>query len=287
MMMDLIVNSGVATLMTLGAVTMFTLIVTSILSRGFEVYQERYVVTSMSDLSDMFVFLDGRQILMLNISLAGLCFILGILFLGEFFTYLVTGLGFFIPKLLIRYLKYRRVNKFNVQLVDSLTAMSNAFKAGLSFPQAMEHVSMDAPAPLSQEFQVCIREIKLNVPIDDALNAMADRVGCEDLNLVVASTNIARQLGGNMAEMFDTIADTIRERFRLEGKIRSLTAQGRMQGWVVAALPLLLGLVLNVMRPDMIQPMFEHWFGYVLVLLIILMEVIGVMIIRKIVNIAV
>jgi len=102
---------------------------------------------------------------------------------------------------------------------------------------------------------------------------------------VVTSTIIARQLGGNMAEMFDTIAATIRERFRLEGKIKALTSQGKLQGWVVAAMPLALGLVLNWMRPDLMQPMFEHWFGYVLVGLIALMEFLGVLIIRKIVNI--
>jgi tight adherence protein B len=187
--------------------------------------------------------------------------------------------------MLVRFFKSRRLKKFNIQLVDSLQAMSNAFKAGLSFPQAMEHVSMDAPSPLHQEFSLFVREIKLGVSLDDALLNMASRVKCEDLDLVVTSTVIARQLGGNMAEMFDTIAATIRERFRLEGKIKALTSQGKLQGWVVAAMPLALGLVLNWMRPDLMQPMFEHWFGYVLVGLIALMEFLGVLIIRKIVNI--
>ena len=94
---------------------------------------------------------------------------------------------------------------------------------------------------------------------------MAKRVGSDDLELVVVSTNIARQLGGNMAEMFETISSTIRERFRLEGKIDAITAQGKLQGWVVAAMPLILGLVLNYMRPDLMEPMLDHWFGYVLV----------------------
>jgi tight adherence protein B len=283
--MDIIFNKGVAMLFTMGAVFMFALLVMNVFSRAFERYQEKYVVKSMGDLSDMFVFIDSRQLLILNISVMALFLLIGLFFLGWFFTIILGILGFFLPLLVVRFFRNRRLKKFNIQLVDSLQAMSNAFKAGLSFPQAMEHVSLDSEAPLSQEFALFVREIKLGVPLDDALKNMAERVKCEDLDLVVVSTTIARQLGGNMAEMFDTIASTIRERFRLEGKIKALTSQGKMQGWVVASMPLALGLVLNWMRPDLMQPMFEHWFGYVLVLVILFLEFIGVLLIRKIVNI--
>lgn len=283
--MDVIFNKGVAMLFTMGAVFMFALLVMNVFNKAFERYQEKYVVKSMGDLSDMFVFIDSRQLLILNLSVMALFLLIGLFFLGWFFTIILGALGFFLPLLLVKFFRRRRLKKFNVQLVDSLQAMSNAFKAGLSFPQAMEHVSLDSEAPLSQEFALFVREIKLGVSLDDALKNMAERVKCEDLDLVVVSTSIARQLGGNMAEMFDTIAATIRERFRLEGKIRALTSQGKMQGWVVASMPLALGLVLNWMRPDLMQPMFEHWFGYVLVLVILFLEFIGVLLIRKIVNI--
>jgi len=283
--MEFLFNKGTAMLVTMGAVFMFALVFMSILSRAFEQYQEKYVAKSMNDLSDMFLFVDGRQLLIMNICIAAFFVLIGLLFFGIFFTILLSVLGFFVPSMLVRYFKYRRLKRFNTQLVDSLSAMSNAFKAGLSFPQAMEHVGAEAAPPLSQEFQLFVREVKLGVPLDDALNSMAARVNCEDLDLVVVATVISRQLGGNMAEMFDTIAATIRERFRLEGKIRALTSQGKLQGWIVAALPLVLGLVLNYMRPDLMQPMFEHWFGYVMVVLIIISESLGIYIIRKIVNI--
>jgi tight adherence protein B len=283
--MGIFLNKGLTMLVTMGAVFLFGLLVMSVLSRAFERYQEKYVVKSMRDLSEMFLFIDGRQLLILNICLTALFFLIGMFIFGLFFTILFSAIGFFIPTLLVRWFRKRRIKKFNRQLVDSLNAMSNAFKAGLTFPQAMEHVAAEAQPPLSQEYGLFVREIKLGVPLDDALVAMADRVGCEDLDLVVTSTTISRQLGGNMAEMFDTIAATIRERFRLEGKIRALTSQGKMQGWIVASLPLVLGLIINWMRPDLMQPMFEHWFGYVLIGVIILMEVLGILIIRKIVNI--
>jgi tight adherence protein B len=283
--MGIFLNKGLTMLVTMGAVFLFGLLVMSVLSRAFERYQEKYVVKSMRDLSEMFLFIDGRQLLILNICLTALFFLIGMFVFGMVFTILFSAIGFFIPTLLVKWFRKRRIKKFNHQLVDSLNAMSNAFKAGLTFPQAMEHVSSEAQPPLSQEYSLFVREIKLGVPLDDALVAMADRVGCEDLDLVVTSTTISRQLGGNMAEMFDTIAATIRERFRLEGKIRALTSQGKMQGWIVASLPLVLGLIINWMRPDLMQPMFEHWFGYVLIGVIILMEVLGILIIRKIVNI--
>src|SRR6185437_15943440 len=156
---------------------------------------------------------------------------------------------------------------------------------GLTFPQAIEHVAREAQPPLSQEFSLFVKEIKLGVPLEEALVNMSKRVGSDDLELVVVSTNISRHLGGNMAAMFETISGTIRERFRLEGKIDALTSQGRMQGWIVAALPLLLGLVLNYMRPALMEPMMDHIFGYVLVALILIMEGMGILIIRRIVNI--
>ena len=283
--MELIYNKGLVTLMVMGAVFMFAMVIMSILNRAFETYQERYIAKSMTDLSDMFLFIDGRQLLILNFCLTALFIMLGLLFFGYFFTIILAFLGFFVPTLMVKFFKHRRLKKFNIQLVDSLSQMSNAFKAGLSFPQAMEHVAQESQPPLGQEYSLFVREIKLGVQLDEALQNMAARVGSEDLDLVVTATTISRQLGGNMAEMFDTIAATIRERFRLEGKIKALTSQGKLQGWIVAALPLALGLVLNYMRPDLMQPMFEHWFGYVLIGLVILMEFAGIMLIRKIVNI--
>jgi tight adherence protein B len=187
--------------------------------------------------------------------------------------------------LLIRFYRRRRIRKFNVQLVDALQAMANAFKAGLTFPQAIEHISREAMSPLGQEFGLFVKEVKLGVPLEEALINMGKRVGSEDLDLVVVSTNIARQLGGNMAEMFETISATIRERFRLEGKIDAITSQGRMQGWIVSALPIALGVALNYMRPDLMEPMLDHWFGMVLIAAIALMEFLGILIIRKIVAI--
>jgi tight adherence protein B len=277
--------AGIVLLLVTGSVFFFSLVIFTVLAKAYEQYQERYVVKSMNDLSDMFLFIDARQLLVLNI--ASMC-LLGILSYIIFNPILCVGstiLGFFLPIMLVKHYRKQRIKKFNVQLVDALQAMANAFKAGLTFPQAIEHVAREALPPLSQEFGLFVKEVKLGVPLEEALINMAKRVGSDDLELVVVSTNIARQLGGNMAEMFETISTVIRERFRLEGKIDALTSQGKLQGWIVASMPAVLGMVLNSMRPDLMEPMMNHLFGYILVTVIAIMEILGILIIRRIVNI--
>lgn len=277
--------AGIVLLLVTGSVFFFSLVIFSVLSKAYEQYQERYVAKSMNDLSDMFLFIDARQMLILNIACMCLLGILSYIVFNPILAVLATVFGFFLPMLLVKHYRKRRIKKFNVQLVDALQAMANAFKAGLTFPQAIEHVAREAMPPLSQEFGLFVKEVKLGVPLEEALVNMGRRVGSDDLELVVVSTNIARQLGGNMAEMFETISTVIRERFRLEGKIDALTSQGKLQGWIVAAMPAVLGLVLNYMRPDLMEPMMNHIFGYILVTIIAIMEIMGILIIRRIVNI--
>ncbi|RKG60102.1 secretion system protein F [Corallococcus sp. CA054B] len=277
--------AGIVLLLVTGSVFFFSLVIFSVLSKAYEQYQERYVAKSMNDLSDMFLFIDARQMLILNIACMCLLGILSYIIFNPILAVLATIFGFFLPMLLVKHYRKRRIKKFNVQLVDALQAMANAFKAGLTFPQAIEHVAREALPPLSQEFGLFVKEVKLGVPLEEALVNMGKRVGSDDLELVVVSTNIARQLGGNMAEMFETISTVIRERFRLEGKIDALTSQGKLQGWIVAAMPAVLGLVLNYMRPDLMEPMMNHIFGYILVTIIAIMEIMGILIIRRIVNI--
>ena len=276
---------GIVLLLVTGSVFFFSLVIFGVLSKAYEQYQERYVVRSMNDLSDMFLFIDPRQMLVLNVASMCLCGILAWVVFNPLVAIGLTIVGFFLPMILVKFYRKRRIKRFNTQLVDALQAMANAFKAGLTFPQAIEHVSREAYPPLQQEFALFVKEVKLGVQLEEALINMSKRVGSDDLELVVVSTNIARQLGGNMAEMFETISATIRERFRLEGKIDALTSQGKLQGWVVAAMPAILGLVLNYMRPDLMEPMMDHIFGWILVAVIMVMETLGILIIRRIVNI--
>jgi tight adherence protein B len=269
-----------------GAATFFlTLAVLGVLSRAWARYQERYLVRSINDLGDMFLFVEPGQIVLLNIAAMILLAAFGYWLGGPLLAGLAGAAGFFSPLGAVKVYRARRLQRFNLQLTDALQQMANALRAGLTFAQAVEQVGKEAAPPLRQEFGLYVKEVKLGVPIDEALVNMAARVGSEDLELVATSSNIARGLGGNMAEMFETIAATIRERFRLEGKIASLTSQGKMQGLIVSALPLVIGLFLGWYRPDLMEPMFERSFGYILVSAVVLLETIGFLFIRRIVSI--
>ncbi len=276
---------GLILLFIVASVTLLVLLVLSVASRGLSEYEKRYLTRGSRDLTEMFYFVDQRQLMTLTVAVALILGILGYGVFNWFIGLMLGGLGFAAPFFGIKFLRERRIRLFEQQLIDALAQMSAAMRAGLSFAQAAESIAQEMPPPLSQEFGLLIKEIKLGVAQDEALENMASRVESEDLALVVTSINVAKQLGGNMAEMFEIIAATIRERFRLEGRIRALTAQGKLQGIVVGLMPLILGLVLNYMRPDLMEPMLHSRFGYGLIATVIVMEVIGLWLIRRVVEI--
>ena len=234
---------------------------------------------------DAVLFLTPSQRILLNIA-SGLLFgVLGTLILGLAAGVILSVVGLFAPGIYIRQAAQRRLELFNEQLVDALHAMSAAFRAGLSFPQALESVAEESDPPLSNEFRIVVRELRVGREIPDALANAAQRTGSDDMDLVATTTAVAQGLGGNMAEMLEAIARTTEARFRIEGKIRALTAQGKLQGWVVACMPLILGLIFNWMRPDLMGPMMAHPFGWGLVAGIIALEIGGIFLIRRIVAI--
>ena len=277
--------ASVAAICVAGGVFFLATVVAALLRGAFEQYQARYVTTSLRELSDMFLFVEPRQLVVLNVAVMVALALLGSWLGGPLLCAGAGALGFFAPAVGVRLYRRRRRSMFDAQLTDALQQMANALRAGLTFQQASEQVGREAPAPLGQEFGLYAKEVRLGTSSEEALLAMVRRVGSEDFELVATSTNIARQLGGNLSDMFETIAETIRERFRLEGKIRALTSQGKLQGLVVATLPLWVGLFLDWYRPDLMQPMFAHAYGYILVATIALLEAIGFVLIRRIVTI--
>ncbi|MCD6497331.1 MAG: type II secretion system F family protein [Deltaproteobacteria bacterium] len=276
---------GLVLLLGFGATFVLILVIFSVVKRALEEYEGRYTTKGTQSLENMFFFVTTRQLLVLTVSVSAVFFIIGLVALNVVVGLILGAFGFAFPLLGIRYLKKRRIAKFERQLVDALSQMSAAFKAGLTLPQAADNIAREMQPPLGQEFGLLVKEIKLGIPMEEALSNMAARVNSEDLDLAVTSTNIARQLGGNMAEMYDIISATIRERFRLEGRIKALTAQGKMQGWVVASMPLVVGAAFYYFRPDLMKPMLHSNFGIALVGTVFIMEVLGMLMIRKIVNI--
>ena len=203
-------------------------------------------------------------------------------------------IGFFIPRLWLNRRKGSRLNAFNKQLPDTITLLANALRAGSSFLQAIELVVRESRPPISTEFARVIREVNLGLPFEQAMENMVRRVKSEDLELMATAITIQHQVGGNLAEILDSIAFTIRERVRIKGEINTLTAQQRMSGYVVGFLPIGLAGFLFIAAPGFTQPMFDNRVSLIglpagVIILAIggFMMFIGFMLIRRIVDIEV
>jgi len=193
----------------------------------------------------------------------------------------------FISGFVLRFLQAKRKRAFDKQLGDTIILLSNALKAGYSFAQAVSTVSKSANPPIADEFSRATREMALGISVDDALNHMVKRNVSEDFDLMVTAVQIHRVVGGNLAEILDTIAHTIRERVRIKGEIRSLTAQARASGWIITALPICLAAMLTVISPDYFNPMFHQTLGIVMLAIGGFSMAVGFALIQKIVKIEV
>lgn len=203
-------------------------------------------------------------------------------------------LGLRLPRWYLGFAATRRVNAFNGQLSDTLNLWVNALRSGYSVLQSLDTIASELPPPVSQEFERVVQEVRLGLSLDQAMDNMLARVPSEDLDLVVTAVKIQREVGGNLSEILDNIGYTIRERVRIKGEIRTLTAQGRISGWVVGLLPVALMFILFAINPDYIS---ELWVweapivflpcGWYLMGIGAIATVAGVVFIRKIVDIEV
>ena len=184
-----------------------------------------------------------------------------------------------------RWLDERRRTKFNDQLPEALATMSNALRAGFSISQAFESVVEQGEKPMSEEFAILQQQLRIGMSFEDALSSMSDRVGSEDLTLVTTAILISRKTGGNVTEIFDKISDTIRARQKIARKVRTLTAQGRIQGLLVSAMPFILGIAMVLLKPEMMIPFLCSLTGVVSIVVVLLLIAVGWLIIRKIIKI--
>jgi tight adherence protein B len=196
-------------------------------------------------------------------------------------------LGYFIPRIWVGRRIGSRLNAFNKQLPDTITLLSNSLRAGSSFLQSIELVSRESPAPMGPEMGRVVREVNLGLSMEEALSNLVRRIKSDDLDLMVTAIGVQQQVGGHLAEILDTNAVTIRERVRIKGEIRTLTAQGRYSGYLVAFLPIGIMVTLNFINPEFMQPLFTELIGQILLVVGAIMMLIGFFAIQKITNIKV
>jgi len=198
-------------------------------------------------------------------------------------------IGFFIPRFYVKRQQTVRLNKFNDQLSDMLNLMVNGLRAGYSTMQALEAISRELPAPISDEFHRVVQEMQIGIPMEKALDNLLRRIPSEDLDFVITAINVQREVGGNLSEILDNISFTIRERVRIKGEIRVMTAQVRTSATVLSLIPVFLTLALWFISPEYIASFFDRGplCGWIAVVTIVGMIVAGYFVMMRIADIEV
>jgi tight adherence protein B len=250
-------------------------------------YESVFKETASTNLADMFLFVDPQRLFFFNV----LIIIIAPLVVWAV-TDFILGLATFIVALLLPFYIYRMIRKrrlktFETQLPDALTMIAGGLKAGASLNMALESLVKEQPAPLSQEFQLFLREQRIGVDFSRSLQNMEQRLPIQDFQMFASALRISREIGGNLAEILETLSGTLRRKATMEGKIDALTAQGRLQGYFMTGLPILLGIGLFFLdaTKESMHKLFSTPEGYATLGVIIVMEIAGYVFIRKVTSI--
>jgi len=250
-------------------------------------YKANFTETASINLSQMFLFIDPKKLFAFNIIFIVVIPVL-IYFLSEGnVVYVVISIVviFILPKRMYKRMAQRRIETFEHDLPDALSQIAGAMKAGATLPMAMEVMVEESKGPISQEFSLLLREHRVGITLDEAFENLGTRVKSKELDIVITASRIARDVGGNLAEIFERISSTMFEKMTMEGKIKALTSQGKLQGWVVGLLPAGMVFALYQMEPESMAPLFNSIFGWGVLLIFFTLEILGMLMIKKIVSI--
>ena len=255
-------------------------------ARAWGTYRSQFTLDAKSSLEDMFLFVDPQRLFLINMAMVVIVPLLILLLTGAVpFAVLTAIVLFILPRMVYGYLKKRREAKLIEQLPDALNMMSGSLRSGASLAIAMDLVATETAPPFSQELSLVLREQKLGVSLDDAFESFAKRVNVEDVNLMVAAIVISKDVGGNLSEVLERLASSLRAKAAMEGKIRALTSQGKLQGVIVGLLPIFLAFVLFQMEPEAMAPLFTTYYGWAAMMAIAVLLILGGVFIKKIVTI--
>lgn len=249
-------------------------------------WRTRFTRETHHKLRELFLFADPTRLYAINLALMVLA-AAGVWILGHSLmaALVVAGLLAFAPRLAFGWMRRRRIDRVEAQLPDALVMIAGGAKAGLSLVSAVRQVSAELPPPLSQEFRLMQHEQRLGVSLDDSLENLSHRVPVASVKLMVSAMRIAAETGGGLAETLERTAATLRAQHAMELKIRTLTAQGKLQAWVVGLLPLFLLWVLTQMEPEAMSLLWTTRIGWGVLVAVAIMEFFGVMLVRRIVAI--
>ena len=249
-------------------------------------YQEKVLDTTNMHLSDMFIFLDSAQLTRISVAATVLVPVLLMLITGNPLLATAGAVGcLFGPRLVHKRLRNKRRKMLIRQLPDTLDSLVGGLRSGLSLTQALGLLSEQLPKPSNQEFTLVVRQLRMGVGLDDVLIELEGRIASNEYTMFTTSMRIAREVGGNLTESLERLSETMRKKLTMEDKIDALTSQGKLQGLIVGCLPLFLMWVLTEMEPEAMAPLYNTWLGYGVLLVIFMLELVGFVLIKKIVHI--
>ena len=267
-------------------IALFVWALVDISGRLLQAWRERFTRETGFHLRELFLFVDPARLYVLNLALTLLGALAAWLLSASLLMALVTAIVLALtPRGVLRWLRKRRVEHIEQQLPDGLQMLAGTARAGLSLPAAIRQVSAELTPPLQQELLLVQHEQRLGVSLDDALENLARRVPAQPVKLMVSAMRIANETGGGLAETLERTASTLRSQQAMELKILALTAQGKLQAWVVGLLPVFLLWVLNRMEPAAMSQLWTTPLGWGVLAAVLVMEFIGVLLIRRIVAI--
>ncbi len=261
-------------------------IVLSRTQQAFDSYRENFTQAADANMTDMFLVMDTGKLFMINMLLMFILppivwFLSGSFLAGA----LVLITLIILPAYIYRGMRSRRMALFTRQLPDSLIMISSSLRAGASLPLALEGLVKEQSPPIANEFDLFLREQRVGTEFSLALSNMEKRIPSDDFQMVASAMRISREIGGNLGEVLDVLADTLRKKATMEGKIDSLTAQGRLQAIVMAGLPVFLCIILYFMEKESMMLLFTTPIGWAVLTFVVIWESIGFMFIKKIVSV--
>ncbi|MBU1283410.1 MAG: type II secretion system F family protein [Gammaproteobacteria bacterium] len=249
-------------------------------------YRRQFSRRAELEMADMFIFTSGRQVVILTLALLLLVpVLLELLFQLPVVTAAGIVVTLFTPHLMFNHLRKARLKKFEEQLPDAFMLLSSSLQSGASLNMALENVVHQSPAPLNQEFGLLIKNIRLGVTLEEALIKLEKRLPLPSFIMASSAIRISREVGGNLVETINGMAAMLRRKKVMEGKIDSLTAQGRAQGTFMAMLPIMLAIILSFIEPEAMRQLYTTRNGLMVLAVMVVMEVLGFMFIKKITRI--
>ncbi|MFA5357031.1 MAG: type II secretion system F family protein [Candidatus Omnitrophota bacterium] len=252
------------------------------LMRRYSEAQKKRTEKAGSQLDEMFIFTERKRLVRLfTVTPLTLGFLGFIIVQNPLGLVIGVALGLVLPPIIIKNMAIARRHKFENQLVDALMLIVGSLKAGMSLSQAFEVLVEEMPAPISHEFALLVRENKMGVDLNDCLNHLKKRMPVEDLSLISTAIGIVRDTGGDLTEVLEKLVFTIREKKKLYDRVRALTVQGRLQGYIMMVLPVAFAIFLYFVNPQNFQIMLEDKLGQTLLTWAVISEGIGVILIKK------